>query len=518
MPGGVAKADTEIAVDGKPAGKTGLAEAAITFNPDNENGEPAQLDLLLTGEGDVDGETLLPLEILTGETKADEQVLKTTTIGQLPKLETADQAEPSAVTAEMPEEITVQNVTTPIPSPQAEAGPETSTDAPIAVETPALTTVRELKQAEMPAQSNPVAATTGLSELTAGDIAPGEITEIAQQLSAGQQVKPAAGAEKMPPIPVLNETRQTTLNGVPDQAAAATAAATKLVQDAAEGEIQPVDLMPGTETKASAVKAAVQAALADGQRGQNIAQAAQQAQPHRTDTQAVSAPQPDVTIATAQDSNGETPDDFLTIDTIMEEMQVKFETSPQASTAILHSAEAQVSSSAPQPGVVTVQAGEMRETVATTTSTNSAAAPARNLHMVDPDWPANLSTMIRAAQELGQNEIEIALQPERLGKMTIKMDLRDNNVAVNIVTETDAAARMLNDNQHRLADMMQKAGLDLAQHQANSGQNFQGQTGQGDQMAQNSQGGTAPRQVQPDDDISAHPVQTSPEKGIDIIA
>ena len=326
----------------------------------------------------------------------------------------------------------------------------------------------------------------------------------------------------MPSAPALKEIGQTALDDAPAQAATA-AAASKLMQDTAESHRQGEDITAGaklgTEAKGSEVKAAVQAALANALRGQDVAQAARAAQPHRDEATADAASQPDEAVEAALDTTAEMPDDLLSIDTIAEEMQVKLETSPQASAAALQSAETQTAnSSAAQPGVVTVQAGEMRETVATTTSTNAAPAPARNLHMIDPDWPVNLSTMIRAAQELGQNEIEIALQPERLGKMTIKMDLRDNNVAVNIVTETDAAARMLNDNQSRLADMMQKAGLDLTQHQASSGQNFQDQTGQDGQMAQNSQGETSLRQVQPDDDISAHSVQTSPDKGIDIIA
>ncbi|QIZ82405.1 flagellar hook-length control protein FliK [Thalassovita gelatinovora] len=172
----------------------------------------------------------------------------------------------------------------------------------------------------------------------------------------------------------------------------------------------------------------------------------------------------------------------------------------------------------------TVHTGELRgaENAATTAASNAAFAAPRNLQMVDAEWPGKLTAMIREAHEMGQHEIEIALQPEKLGRMTIRLDLRDNNnVAVNIVTESDAAAKMLNDTQSRLADMMQKAGFDMTQHQANSGQGFQGQTGQGGQgghSSQNSQSGPSQQQAEQTADVPPQSTQTNPENGIDIVA
>ncbi|WP_323785403.1 flagellar hook-length control protein FliK [Thalassovita sp.] len=176
---------------------------------------------------------------------------------------------------------------------------------------------------------------------------------------------------------------------------------------------------------------------------------------------------------------------------------------------------------APLPTHNSVQNGEFRgpENSVNTAASNAAFAAPRNLQLVDAEWPGKLTAMVREAHEMGQHEIEIALQPEKLGRMTIKLDMRDGNtVAVNIVTESDAAARMLNDTQSRLADMMQKAGLDLTQHQANSGQGFQNQNGQEGHSDRNSQSGPSQQQAQSAAEASIQSTQTNPDNGIDIIA
>ncbi|MCG7492817.1 flagellar hook-length control protein FliK [Thalassobius sp. Cn5-15] len=153
------------------------------------------------------------------------------------------------------------------------------------------------------------------------------------------------------------------------------------------------------------------------------------------------------------------------------------------------------------------------------------AAPLpRSLVMTDREWPTQLTAMIKEARDLTQGDIEIALQPERLGRMTIRMEMRENAVAVTIVTDNDASARLLNDNQARLADLMSKAGLDLSQHNASSGQQGGAQTGLGGQG-----GNGAPGQDQSDDTNSLATAQVlggeagqmntaDDDDGIDILA
>lgn len=120
------------------------------------------------------------------------------------------------------------------------------------------------------------------------------------------------------------------------------------------------------------------------------------------------------------------------------------------------------------------------------------APMARSLMMTDREWPTQLTAMIKEARDLTQGDIEIALQPERLGRMTIRMEMRDNQVSVSILTDNDASARLLNDNQGKLADLMTKAGLDLTQHNASSGQQGREQAGLGQNAGGNSGNGQDP--------------------------
>ena len=183
----------------------------------------------------------------------------------------------------------------------------------------------------------------------------------------------------------------------------------------------------------------------------------------------------------------------------------------------------------PAPGfapVATVAGTEIRDTTGTTVSQSSAPSPSamRQLIMSDADWPNKITSMIREARDLTQGEIEIGLQPERLGKMTITLDLSDSkNVAVTIVTDNEAAAKMLNDNQSKLADMMGKAGLDLTQHQANAQGRDTGGQGQanGQQAGQGNTGKDGTNNAA-DGQGLANGSETqsteNPQSGVDIIA
>ncbi|MBR9649622.1 flagellar hook-length control protein FliK [Thalassovita aquimarina] len=345
--------------------------------------------------------------------------------------------------------------------------------------------------AAMAAQSPSQAAGKGASEL-------------ARQLAPGQQVKPSIAEDAGDAPGAAIATAARLANGSLDEAAANDTAVTDETAAASH----------------QSVKTAVQAALADAGRGRTAAVTAQ------LDTPAAQTPPASDQTARGSDSADPVLDgmtnEALALDTTAPEAEMMLKTMAThaiTAAAAAQQAEAQASASAPQSGVVTVQAGEMGETVATAAPTASNAAPARTLQMVDPGWPTNLTSMIRAAQELGQSEIEIALQPEKLGKMTIRLDMRDSsNVAVNIVTESDAAARMLNDNQSRLAEMMQKAGFDLTQHQASSDQGFQGQNPHGGQAGRETHSETAMQQNLSEDGISAQSMQAGPDTGIDIIA
>jgi flagellar hook-length control protein FliK len=160
-------------------------------------------------------------------------------------------------------------------------------------------------------------------------------------------------------------------------------------------------------------------------------------------------------------------------------MQTQAQTAAQAQTQI------NLQNAADQPAALAqntqTQAANAAEAAQPQPPALQPGSMARSLLMTDREWPTQLTAMMKEARDLTQGDIEIALQPERLGRMTIRMEMRENAVAVTIVTDNDASARLLNDNQARLADLMAKAGLDLSQHNASSGQQGGAQAGLGGQ-------------------------------------
>jgi flagellar hook-length control protein FliK len=157
----------------------------------------------------------------------------------------------------------------------------------------------------------------------------------------------------------------------------------------------------------------------------------------------------------------------------------------QAQTAAQAQTQINLQNAADQPAALAqntqTQAANAAESAQPQPPAPQPGAMARSLLMTDREWPTQLTAMMKEARDLTQGDIEIALQPERLGRMTIRMEMRENAVAVTIVTDNDASARLLNDNQARLADLMAKAGLDLSQHNASSGQQGGAQAGLGGQ-------------------------------------
>lgn len=98
-------------------------------------------------------------------------------------------------------------------------------------------------------------------------------------------------------------------------------------------------------------------------------------------------------------------------------------------------------------------------------------------------WVDTLSTQIEMAFTETGGEAEIALTPENLGAIRIRMEMRDGAAHVMIVTETADAARLFNQNEGRLSEMLSKSGVTLTGQDA-------GTDPRRDQNAQRGQGQT----------------------------
>ena len=84
------------------------------------------------------------------------------------------------------------------------------------------------------------------------------------------------------------------------------------------------------------------------------------------------------------------------------------------------------------------------------------------LETENPEWIADLADRILAKLTEDGATIELALTPERLGPLEVRLELRDSRAEVSFRTETAEAARLLNEAQPRLADLMAQSGFNLA--------------------------------------------------------
>lgn len=116
----------------------------------------------------------------------------------------------------------------------------------------------------------------------------------------------------------------------------------------------------------------------------------------------------------------------------------------------------------------------------------------RELSMEQADWPETMVQDIGFETLADGEAIDIQLTPENMGRVQLRMEMRDGTASIMIVTETAEAAKQFNDNQQKLADLLAKQGVELASHNASAGRDF-GQQGQG---GRNGGEGTASNQTQ----------------------
>ena len=135
---------------------------------------------------------------------------------------------------------------------------------------------------------------------------------------------------------------------------------------------------------------------------------------------------------------------------------------PQAVTAQVadvQPVQTQTSSAAPVSAAAPQDVSQTQQTSAAT-----AALPMR-----DSNWTSQLDDTI-SVHDFGDGQtLDIQLTPETLGRLKITMEMRDGQAMISVVTDNPEAARLFNDNQSRLADVMAKAGLTLASHDAGTG-------------------------------------------------
>ena len=117
--------------------------------------------------------------------------------------------------------------------------------------------------------------------------------------------------------------------------------------------------------------------------------------------------------------------------------------------------------------------------------------PTGPIQMTRPGWEVALADRIAAELSSDGKEIELDLAPETLGHLKIRLEVVDGLAQVRIVTETPEAARLFQQNEHRLSENLSRAGLSLggqdaasrdAQNGGAQGQNGQTPDGRGARM------------------------------------
>lgn len=414
----------------------------------------------------------------------------------------------------------------------------------------------------------------GIDPATVMDSEAGETTASSMSQIAAAALtrsnRKAAAAGNVPPRP--DQAGEKTINDLPQEAqkmverivvkpAQAEPVRGVTVAEAVTANAKPADTQPGSKATAEALAAPKAAALAESKLADApasaasanpnpaaekaapaaLANASAQSRLNRTMPSPNEQPVP-TELRSERDTSAATTKEQVAYDTTKVQGDLKAELKAEMKPGVTQaaSAPAQPTAQAPAQAMMAgAEASSQQQAVqamaqSNVSATAEAAQPqaatqpapmARSLVMTDREWPTQLTAMIKAARDLTQGDIEIALQPERLGRMTIRMEMRDNQVSVSILTDNDASARLLNDNQSKLADLMTKAGLDLTQHNASSGQQGREQAG----LGQNAGGNSGNGQGQSGDDAQLATAQilgsetaimneAADDSGIDILA
>ena len=199
---------------------------------------------------------------------------------------------------------------------------------------------------------------------------------------------------------------------------------------------------------------------------------------------------------------------------------------PRVAEVVLKSTTAQAPSVDITPAVVTdAPEGALPFAPANPQIVNDPAAMAKTadarveapLDMTSPTWTDSLIEDIQMQAADGAEQIDMTLTPERLGRLQIQIEMRDGAANIRIITETAEAARLFNEAQGRLSEMMERAGMDLAGHTAGQ---------QGDARGQRDQTGPEGptlRAAQRGDDIDTSDTTPPPRtgasgSGVDLLA
>lgn len=92
------------------------------------------------------------------------------------------------------------------------------------------------------------------------------------------------------------------------------------------------------------------------------------------------------------------------------------------------------------------------------------------LDMLESSWGEKLIKTIKDNLERGHKKIDISLEPKNLGKLKVEVELIGDKTDIKINSDNKFAALMLNDNQHKLTEMLEKESIKLGYFSSNQDQ------------------------------------------------
>lgn len=130
-------------------------------------------------------------------------------------------------------------------------------------------------------------------------------------------------------------------------------------------------------------------------------------------------------------------------------------------------------------------------------------------------WIEEIQNSVTLTQNDGVQEIELTLSPEHLGRVQIRLELRDGATGIFVITETPEAAKLFDDHKSDLASALNDKGLDMTDHQA---QDQATQNSQDERKARAQALPNAEREDTPNDIMLNTPAGIASSSGVNLLA
>lgn len=93
------------------------------------------------------------------------------------------------------------------------------------------------------------------------------------------------------------------------------------------------------------------------------------------------------------------------------------------------------------------------------------------LDLLESSWGEKLVKLIQNSLKRGLQKIDISLEPKNLGKIKVEIDVINDKTDIKIIADNKVTASILNDNQLKLNQMLEKESINLGSFTSNSDSN-----------------------------------------------